>query len=519
MAKVASYIIIRQLFTYIIIITTLLITACGGGKDLPINNENNNDGEIPENPDGPQSEGPFTIKVLDITATSAHVTLVANDYKGRFYFDIIQDKYFNYYNEYLGFQSFLDNTIEGLVTSNGLSKEQVLFQILSSGDDSHSFTGLKAGAVYYAVAMGVDTSGTITTDVTFVKFSTLEIEQSQMTFDMSVGSATYTGATYSVKPSIATEQYVLIPWNKIVVEQMNDADFTKHCIKMHSDIENYVVTGEQRGVLEGCIPGRDYYLVAFGYQCGVATTGITKIPFTTKSGGNPAECKFTFEVSDIQYDRAYIKATPSAKYTPFYWSVVESEYFRAQSASLGEADAMKNILAESINQFVADFGNIHDALEHNTSYDNVSIEGTTDGLTQGLEYIPWAVCIDKNGKAVSTFVMGDSFTTKSETISECKIGVKGSWKSSSDGKLIVISTATPDSNCAGFYNVIFAGDLTGTSRQTMLNNIIQEQKSHNLNPCVSEKFEWGQTVTATAVGYDREGNYGEIAIDVFTPVK
>ena len=65
------------------------------------------------------------------------------------------------------------------------------------------------------------------------------------------------------------------------------------------------------------------------------------------------------------------------------------------------------------------------------------------------------------------------------------------------------------------------GITGGTSATTFSpdNNITREQMFHNLNPCVFDKCSWGQTVTAAAVGYDKDGNYGEIAIDVFTPVK
>ena len=498
--------------------TTLFFVACNTAQSPDTDSDNNNT-EEPVNPDKPQSETAFTIEVVDITATAARVTVAAKDGKSKFYFDILREEYYNNYNDRLGFQNFIDYTVASLMESNGMSKEDVLSRILSSGNDSYGFTGLEAGSVYYAVAMGVNDSGAITTDVAVVKFSTLEVEKSEITFDMSVGSATYTGAAYSVKPTIATEQYVLIPWNKRVVDQMNDADFIKHCIKMRSDIENYVVTGEQKGVLDSCVPGRDYYLVAFGYQGGVATTGVTKIPFTTKSGGNPAECNFTFEVSDIQYDRAYMKVTPSAKHTVFFWSVVEKGYYTTLAAEMGAEEAMKSVLAESIAPFAVDFGNIYDALEIISSYDDVSVEGTTYGLTQGAEYIPWAVCIDNEGKAVAAFVMGKSFTTKSDTIAECTITVKGSYETGKDGKAVLISTVTPDSKCAGFYNTIFQGDLTGTPRQTMLNNLIREKYFENLNPCVFDKCAWNQVVTAVAVGYDKNGNYGQIAMDVFTPVK
>ena len=229
---------IRQLFSFVTILATLLFTACGG-EDIPTNNNNNDGTEEPVDPDKPKPESAFTIEISELSATGARVTVAAKDSKSKFYFDILREEYFNNYNDRLGFQNFFDNTVQGLMTSNSMSKEDVLSRILSSANDSYGFTGLEAGSVYYAVAMGVDEkSGLLTTDVDIVKFTTLEVEHSANTFDMSVGTSTYTGTSYSVKPSITNESYVLIAWNKKVVDQMSDTEFIDHCLKTRSDIND-----------------------------------------------------------------------------------------------------------------------------------------------------------------------------------------------------------------------------------------------------------------------------------------
>ena len=400
-----------------------------------------------------------------------------------------------------------------------MTKEQVLSRILSAGDDSYGFTGLEANSVYYAVAMCIDSEGMICGEVVSQMFTTGNVEQSLNTFDLQVGGTTYTGVSFSIKPTIASEQYILIPWNKRLVDQMTDEEFIKHCIKSRSDIESYLRSGEQSGTLDGCVPGRDYYLVAFGYNGGLATTGLTKVPFTTKAGGDPALCTFTFNVTSIQYDRATIEVLASEKHNVFFWNVVEKQYYNRIVGELGAVQAMNTVLAESLAPFAQDFGNIYDALELVSSYDDVSVEGTVYGLQQGTEYIPWAVCIDNDGNAVASFVMGESFRTKADNIAECKVSVKGSFYEGNDGKAVLVSTVTPDDKCAGFYNVIFQGDLTGTARQTMLNNVIRDNYFRNLNPCQFDRCAWNQVVTAVAVGFDAEGNFGEIAMDVFTPTK
>ena len=501
----------KRIFKFAILCaTTLAMVACGGGEDNPAGSD-----------DGTQTPEPevdaLKIEVLDITAVSARVSVSPKEKKSKYYFDILRAEYYREYNEQFGFQRFIDNTINSLMKANSLTKEEVLSRILSAGDDSYGFTNLSADTEYYAVAMGVDDSGLISTSIYSLPFKTDVAKQSDNTFQISIGSATYTGTTYSVKPADKSEKYVLIPWNKPIVDQLGDK-FIDHCIKSRSDIGDYIVSGDQSGIIDSCFPNREYYLVAFGYEGGLATTALSKAPFTTKSGGDPALCNFTFEVSDIQYDRAYMKVTPSTKYNNFFWSVVDKSYYEELSNTIGEEEAMKSVLAESLAPFATDFGNIYDALEIITSYKDVSTEGTTYGLTQGTEYIPWAVCIDNHGKAAAPFVMGTPFKTKNDIISDCTISVKGSFEMDSDGKAVLISTATPDIKCAYFYNVIFSGDLSDASRQSLMNNIIN-LGFKNERVVRFDKCPWNQVVTAIAVGVDKDGNFGEIAMDIFTPTK
>lgn len=501
----------KSIFKYAVMFTTLLcLAACGGGEDTPTDDPNNG------NPDVPEQVAALTISVTNITATAARVSVTPQSKTTKYYFDILRAEYYREYNEQFGFQRFINNTINSLMDANSMTKEDVLSRILSAGDDSYGFTGLDADTEYYAVAMGIDQDGLITTEIYFESFKTAAVKPSDNTFAIDIKSVSYESVAYSVKPK-NNEPYVLIYWNKPIVDKLGDK-FIDHCIESRSDIESFVVTGSQTGVFNDCVPGRDYYLVAFGFDGGLPTTAITKASFTTKADADPSQCKFTFAVSDIQYDRAYMKVTPSAKHTPFFWSVVEKSYYEELVRTVGAEEGMKSVLAESLAPFATDFGNIYDALEIITSYNDVSVEGTTYGLEQGKEYIPWAVAIDNSGNATAEFVMGNGFKTKIDTVADCTVEVKGSFETGSDGKAVLISTAKPDDKCVNFYNVIFQGDLRDASRQSLLNNIIK-MGFKNQREVKFEKCPWNQPASAIAVGVDADGNFGEIAIDVFIPIK
>jgi hypothetical protein len=372
------------------------------------------EGNTDPNPDVPQDVSPFSIEVVDIKARSAKVTINPADKTAKYFSDVLRAEYYTAYNEQFGFQRFIDMTINSLMATNSTTKEEVISQILTSGSTSSTFTNLDTDSQYYAVAMGIDEDGKITTQTVAMPFKTKAIRQSDNTFDIQVCDVTYTGANYTVTPTNKDEKYILVPWNKYTVELLDD-DFSSHCINSLSDIENFVVSGDQNSHFESAIPGRDYYLVAFGYEDGEATTTLFKSQFTTKIAANFSSCKFTFTVNNIQNSSVDISVTPSVKNAPFLWGIVETEYFETLVQQIGTQECMKMILSETIAPFATTFGNKYDALEAITSFNDINTKRSIDNLTPGAEYIPWAVTIDNHGNATTELVMGESFKTTNKS--------------------------------------------------------------------------------------------------------
>ena len=468
-------------------------------------------------PEPPLSKAPLTISVVDISPTSARVSVAPTQSGVYYYFDLLSE---SFYDEYCirGFQALLDNTIQALMASNNQSKAQVLSLILCEGAATHTFDSLEAGSSYCAIAMCVDSDGQLCSEVATAHFTTSAAVQSHNRFEIELDSASYNGVAYTVTPTNISEPYILIPWNRQFTDQVSDAEFISHCLG-RSDIENFCRVGVQSGVIEGCLPGWEYYLVAFGYQSGVATTGIFKASFTTMGGGEPELCRFAFDVREIDYEGATVTVTASSPHNSYLWDVVEGSHYHALVAEVGVEQAMSRVLSQTLERHAATYSGKYNALEALCSYGSVRAERSLSNLRQGTEYIPWAVCIDSAGSAVAPFIIGESFSTLSERVAECKVSVKSSYYEGSDGKAVVLSTVTPDIKCAGFYNIILNGDLRGSSRRAMIENIIRDNYFRNLNPCKGEKYPWNQTLTAVAVGFDAEGNFGEIAMDVFTPIK
>ena len=124
---------------------------------------------LEEIPAGP-SDNEFSVSVSNVTATGALVSVTPSN-NDTYYFDVIEKEAYDSYSDKQAFAAKCVADVKALYESFGYSFSDAL----SSGNDSYSFTGvLDPNTTYYALAFGVTNSGTITTDITTVEFTTLE---------------------------------------------------------------------------------------------------------------------------------------------------------------------------------------------------------------------------------------------------------------------------------------------------------------------------------------------------------
>ena len=521
--------IFRFLATIAFLCTTMVLVGCN--PDAPLPDDDNNEQTTPdeeEKPDDepqkpePPQEAPFTVEVIDITSTEARVSVSPTDKQTTYYFDILRKEYYTEYETVFGWQKFIDNTIISAGAALQLEdRAEILKRMLSSGDDSYGFTNLMAATDYYAVAMGVDkTTGTITTAIVAVPFKTAEPAVSTNSFAITLSDITYSGAKMTIKPSEAEDQYIIDIVSKLLVDEMGDEQYMTHCIQNRGNLVS-LSKGEVSTTIDSCQPGRDYYVAVFGYEGGMATTALTKEPFSTKAGGDPANCSFTFSIGDISYNTANITITASDPHVVFYWDAIDKELYEAALSQPG-ADAnkiMREHLTGHLDIYKQDFlGNIYETLEVVGSYGKTNTQSMTMyGLMEDTAYIPWAVCIDAHGEPIGEFCFGTPFVTKADVISEAVVSVKGSYYMGSDGRAVLASEVTCNDKVVNFYNSIFAGDLTGSTRRSLINNLVQ-RGFKNERLVMFDKCPWS-AATALAVGEDKDGNYGEVVMYVIHPNK
>ncbi len=510
----------RKIFTFFMVAIALLAgVAC-----------NNDDGGV----DGKELMSAFDIKIYEITAIGADVEILPNEYDGGYYFDALNEQTYNYFKA-AGFQKFIDSEITKRIESFGTTKEEALDGMLSYSNDGFTFMTLYPATKYYVVAMGVDNNGLLTTEVAVESFTTNDVDQSENTFEITVGEVSFNGASFSVKPSVSRDKYFVDVWNKAIVDELGDKEFIKYCVDVYQSMgmmDMKCTTDVKNFTYSECQPGRDYYVVAFGFDDGYPTTGLTKKEFSTTGSDNPENCTFQFEVSNVRYDRATIAVTPSDKYCVFSTDLVRKDDLEVLmfAESMTQQQALAKILSDLLNTVQRDLQitraeateviTFFGADEDNTTGKH---EETRRYLKAETEYIAWAVAVDTYGNPLSQFAVSEPFTTPQEIISTATATVSvdkyfdGATLPSagySDTQAVVPVKVTLSDNAAHWYVALYANDITGAARQTIISNLTSSGYLDK-NPLITPSV-WNMEVTAVAIAVDAEGNFGEPSFQVLT---
>lgn len=115
------------------------------------------------------SENTFQVEVSNISATGVTVSVTPSNYD-TYYFDVIEKDIYDAYTDKKAFAAEYIAEVKDFYESYGYT----LADALSSDRDTHTYEdSFDANTDYYAFAVGVSSSGAITTDITVKAFTTL----------------------------------------------------------------------------------------------------------------------------------------------------------------------------------------------------------------------------------------------------------------------------------------------------------------------------------------------------------
>ena len=331
----------KKLFKLFIAMLAVFGVSCEqlGG----ILNGDNNGGN--ENNGGSGNNGTTTslvIKVTNITATSATVSVTPSTDE-TYYFDVIEKDYFDAYTSEEQFIADYVADLKAMINeiNSAYGTNYSIADFLSSGSDSYTYEegDLEPNYDYYAFAFCLSANGEIKGGFTKKAFKTLNEETtSENTFQVSVSNITATGATVSVISSNYDTYYFDVLEKEIYDAYTDKKEFAAECIADVKDLyESYGYTfsdalssGNDSYSFDDVLdPNTAYYALAFGVTTsGAITTDITTVEFTTlESSGNTGDKNLTcFELGYYENWGDYYGTNALNWYIDLY-SLTTNDYF------------------------------------------------------------------------------------------------------------------------------------------------------------------------------------------------
>lgn len=279
----------------------------------------------PDVPDGPKEPNvDFVLEVSQVTATSCHFSVQPKDEQMSYVVMLVEKSEFDSYEDGYKYQ---DNDLEWFqqqAMEEGKDLDEWLKEFLHVGPFEAEEAGLMPGTSYYLYAYGLDYEGYFMTGVTKQEFSTPEIVQKEMSFEINVTDIGLTEAKVSVK---AGEENGLFFMNVFSLQQYeewggDETAFSNHAmalvdyyVTMGRTLEEIVINlgsvGQDQVVFDGLTANTEYIAYAVGIDENFfVNTKATLVRFTTKKAIQSSNT-FTIDITGTTFCSVQGTVTPS----------------------------------------------------------------------------------------------------------------------------------------------------------------------------------------------------------------
>lgn len=474
----------------------------------------------------------FEIQVSDISPTRALINVAPSSNQVAYYFDVVPVASYPSGDATAFLTQFVRQAAYDVMDQTGTSFEEAVAMLVTKGADGMDlFPGtLKPTTQYYVVAFGIDVYGRPTTAPATKKFSTQAIVPSSNTFTIVMEEVTAVNALAIITPA-NNDPYFAQFFTKAELAGLTDEQILEAILSQ--GVINATNTGEYWLDSGGRLfSGVEYEVLVFGYDEGV-TTGITRQSFTTLAGGNPAQCSFDFSFTSGR-GSVRIEVSPSDESVFYYIDLISKAAYPGDAVLIAAIETDLKNLAQDVGMPIPNV--VLDFCRRGVA----EVSGSVESLQ---EYVAIAFAIDLNGKAVGSVHKAD-YTAQEVILSNAKAAVRvlkyfsGQelfnydpivYEGGQGNSAYVLTEVTHNEDAANWYASIFSEDLTATSDENLIKNLVEwgggEKNVDRLENWPSAYFfdvsYWGRDGipnTLCAVAVDAEGNYGPIFKEVFKPM-
>ena len=362
-----------------------------------------------DKPDVPDEQPCFTFEILEAekTAVSFRVIPLAEEMP---YVIMIVDK--ASFDAFESVEAYIADDLawfDQIALGMGISLEDYLATILTTGVKEDSAEGLSPDTEYYLYAYHLTAEGEVVSDLVYKAFKTAALDKSDATFEVSVSDIGYNEATINVVPSSTTATYFV---NIISVERMADFGegaeaYVNHLVALRDYylgmnatteqmIANLCFAGAKSLTIDDLTSGIKHYAYAIGVDDDfLPNTEAFVVEFDTLAAES-SELTFEVNITAIDYDHVEGMVTPSNDNEAYVCSIQTSESLTWYASD----EEFMQVLLDDLEWW---YGGVETAL-----HTGVTDLSTYGGLYPETEYV--VVCFGYDG-APTTELFTYPFTT------------------------------------------------------------------------------------------------------------
>lgn len=402
----------------------------------------------------------------------------------------------------------------------GYTAEQAVAELTMKGAASQKFE-LNGETDFYGFACAVSDGGEILSEVTYNEFTTGTVPPSDNVLEIIVDQVNTDRISYSVKTS-CNDQYATFILPGSEVEGKSD----KEIVEMFNNTDNYVgylKFGDFSGTVLVNEEDADYYILAFGFEYGMATTEILREKVHTLKADPSVVPEISIAIDKVTHYRikATAQADPSTSLYYVDWCYAEQT-----------AEEAMGIVREAAEWFV-----------DNGYYPNLAacmkvmgVKGRHSVEFQALEpetaYRVFAIGIDETtGEFNTEVIFSDVITTPAPKVSESYVEIPvgnyfdgfdlaaayPSEFADAEGWAVLPLEVTPVGDVVDYYYDVYIGDLTaagGPSDDELILDLAQYGK-HNV-PLTMSYCYFNEPLTLAYYSKDSDDNNSPVTRVVFT---
>lgn len=353
----------------------------------------------------------FEILATGKTAIEFRVTPIADEMP---YILMIVDK--ATFEEFESVEDYIADDIamfDQIALGMGISLEDYLATILSTGVKQDSTDGLTPDTEYYLYAYHLNAMGEVGSALEYEEFKTEALDKSDATFEVSVSDIGYNEATINVVPSSSMVTYFVN-----IMSQERLADFgegaqayVNHLVALRDYylgmnatteqmIANLCFAGEKSLTIDDLKPGAKHVAYAIGVDDDfLPNTEAFVVEFDTLSAEG-SDLTFEVEITGVDYDHVEGTVKPSNNDETYICSIQTAESLMWYASD----EEFMQVLLDDLEWW---YGGVETALR--TGVVDLSQYG---GLYPETEYV--VVCFGYNG-APTTELFAFPFTTTEAT--------------------------------------------------------------------------------------------------------